>query len=286
MRITKTTRGLIFGIFLSLALSCGKLINFTGVPSGPTGSTGSTGPTGTTTVQSSLLCQSPTRGTGLVLIFANSAMVTEIGVADVMLNFTINLTSASTDPVTVEYQTSDVTAIAGTDYVASNGTVTFAPGETTQNITVTALPDVTLTRNVSFTLTLCDSVGASIATPKLAGTIVESNGPQPIFLSIGNLQQDVGTSGSPATFPFVVTLNRVVSFPVTVTASTRDLTAKANSEYVANSEVLTIPAGSTTATFPVSILGETTVSTKYFLVNLTNANVTIQQSNAAGIIVY
>jgi hypothetical protein len=276
VRITKTGLSLICGLSLGLAASCGKSNSADPGPGG-----------GTPNAQSAeLLCQSPTLGSGPVLLFANSATVTETGVADVTLNFTINLTSASSEPVTVEYQTSDSVAIAGTDYVATNGTATFAPGETTQTIPVTVMPDLKATKNVSFFLTLCDSVGAKIATPKLSGTIVEANGPQPIFLSIASLQQTVGTLGSPATFPFVVTLNRAISFPVTVTASTQDLTAKAGVDYVANTQVLTIPAGATTASFPVSILGETTVSTKYFVVNLTNANVTIDQNQASGIIVY
>jgi hypothetical protein len=285
VRTAKTVLSLICGLSLGLAVSCGKS-NSADSGSGSVGGGGGGGG-GTPNIQSAnLLCQSPTVGSGSVLLYANSASVTEMGTANVTLNFTINLTSASSDPVTVEYQTSDSTGVAGTDYVATNGTITFAPGATVQTIPVTVMPDLKATQNRTFFLTLCDSVGATIATPKLSGTIIEANGPQPIFLSIENLQEIVGTSGSPATFPFVVTLNRVITFPVTVTASTQDLTAKAGVNYVATTQVLTIPAGSTTVTFPVSILGATTVSTKYFLVNLTSANVTLAQDVASGIIEY
>ena len=41
--------------------------------------------------------------------------------------FTVTLSSASTDTITVDYATQDGTAKAGTDYTAESGTVTFAP---------------------------------------------------------------------------------------------------------------------------------------------------------------
>jgi hypothetical protein len=44
--------------------------------------------------------------------------------------FTVTLSSASTDTITVHYATQDGTAKAGTDYTAETGTLTFAPGQT------------------------------------------------------------------------------------------------------------------------------------------------------------
>jgi beta-glucosidase len=52
----------------------------------------------------------------------------------------VNLNMASSNPVTVDYATSDGTAVAGTDYTAAAGTLTFAPGATSQSIHLTALP--------------------------------------------------------------------------------------------------------------------------------------------------
>ena len=43
---------------------------------------------------------------------------------------------ASTSIVTVPFTTSDDSAVAGTDYTATNGTLTFNPGETVENIVV------------------------------------------------------------------------------------------------------------------------------------------------------
>lgn len=55
------------------------------------------------------------------------------------LHFTVSLALAYDQPVTVNYATADGTATAGVDYLAASGTLTFAPGETTKTIAVTAL---------------------------------------------------------------------------------------------------------------------------------------------------
>jgi hypothetical protein len=53
----------------------------------------------------------------------------------------ITLSAPSGRTVTAPWQTEDQTAKAGSDYTATSGTVTFAPGETTKYVTVTILND-------------------------------------------------------------------------------------------------------------------------------------------------
>ncbi len=223
---------------------------------------------------------------GVPTMYANSASVVEHGTGPVTMNFTINLTSASTTPVTVNYQTSNATAIAGTDYTAAAGTLTIAPGALSGTIPVTVLPDLAATSNRALTLTLSGAQGASLISTKIAGTIVEQNTPPPPSLSIGNVQQTVGTSGANTTMIFTVSLNEALAYPVTVTASTQDLTAKAGVNYTAESQVLTFAPGQTTEQFVVPIYGSTTVATDYFIVNLTAGSVAIGTAQASGIIVY
>jgi sugar lactone lactonase YvrE len=55
----------------------------------------------------------------------------------------VSLSAASTSPVTVQYATSDCTALAGTDYTAQTGTVTFTPGQTSRLIPLVTLYDAT-----------------------------------------------------------------------------------------------------------------------------------------------
>jgi hypothetical protein len=60
---------------------------------------------------------------------------------DSQVTFTLNLNAPSTTPVTVSYVTRDGTAIAGTDYVSTSGSILFAVGETSKTISVPLIND-------------------------------------------------------------------------------------------------------------------------------------------------
>ena len=63
---------------------------------------------------------------------------------ETILGFVVTLSAASDQPVTVNYSTADVTALAGEDYVATAGTLTFAPGEIALGFIVQLLGDTTV----------------------------------------------------------------------------------------------------------------------------------------------
>ena len=65
----------------------------------------------------------------------NDAVVTEGHTGTRTATFVVNLSSAFSEPVTVDYVTDDGTA-GGGDYQAASGTLTFAPGETEKTITI------------------------------------------------------------------------------------------------------------------------------------------------------
>ena len=68
--------------------------------------------------------------------------------------FAVSLSAASRDEVTVDYATSDGTALAGSDYTSASGTLTFQPGDTSKTVTVTLLDDVHDEGTERFNLTL------------------------------------------------------------------------------------------------------------------------------------
>ncbi|GFM25744.1 hypothetical protein PO2_contig-074-7 [Mycobacterium sp. PO2] len=89
--------------------------------------------------------------------------------------FTVTLDKASDETVTVQYSTSDGTAIAGVDYTATTGTVTFAPGVTTQLVHVDVIGDAAAEPNETFTVTLSSPVGATLADGSAIGTITDDD---------------------------------------------------------------------------------------------------------------
>src|SRR5205823_6118863 len=66
----------------------------------------------------------------------NNISLTEGTGGNTNATFTVNLSAASAKTVTVNFATSDGTAVAGSDYSAASGMLTFNPGQTTQTVSV------------------------------------------------------------------------------------------------------------------------------------------------------
>ena len=75
--------------------------------------------------------------------------------------FAVTLGRAAAVSVTVDYATTDGTAAAGSDYTAASGTLTFAPGETANTVSVALLDDDAEEDAETFTLTLANPDGES-----------------------------------------------------------------------------------------------------------------------------
>ena len=89
--------------------------------------------------------------------------------------FTVTLSVPSAEQVTVDYATGDGTATAEADYTAANGTLTFAPGETSKSIVVTIAGDTVDEDDETLSVTLGNAVNASIGQAVAAGTIVDDD---------------------------------------------------------------------------------------------------------------
>lgn len=90
--------------------------------------------------------------------------------------FTVTLSAAYDQPVTVSYQTANGTAAAGTDYVATSGTLTFAPGETAKTITVAVKGDSKKEGDESFWVNLFgNSSNSLLMDPSGLGTILNDD---------------------------------------------------------------------------------------------------------------
>ncbi len=88
-----------------------------------------------------------------------------------VLVFTATLSHASSRTVTVDYATSDGTAVAGSDYTAASGTLTFNAGDTSQAVKVTVLTDSEDESQETLTLTLSNPSQATLDDATGTGTI-------------------------------------------------------------------------------------------------------------------
>ena len=77
-------------------------------------------------------------------------------------SFTVTLSPARRQAVSVSYATSDGTAEAGSDYESASGTVTFSPGETSKTVAVTINGDDEAEANETFSLALTSTPNGQI----------------------------------------------------------------------------------------------------------------------------
>ena len=154
--------------------------------------------------------------------------------------FTVTLSPASEETVTVGYQTHQGSAHTSLDFVGTSGTLTFTAGVTEQFIDVQTSEDTTDEPEESFTVALSEPINATLADdPEIGvGRIVDDD-PLPT-LSIDDVSVDEGDPAS-----FTVTLSRASARDVTVAYATVGGTATQGTDYGGESGTLTFTAGNT-----------------------------------------
>ncbi len=178
------------------------------------------------------------------------------------VTFDITLSAASTQNVTVYFQTVNGInnpALAGTDYTAKSGKLTFTPGQTLKRVTVSFIGDSTVELNETFFFDLLGPTNATIFDNRGVGQINNDDGPG---ISIANASVSEGNpaQGAPGTTAqtFAVTLSAPSTNTVTVDWTTATSTANA-ADFVAASGTLTFAPGETGKTITVQVNGDTIV---------------------------
>ena len=124
--------------------------------------------------------------------------------------------------------------------ISTDGTLMFAPGQTSQTIAVTALGDLRDEADETFYVNLTAPTSAIMADGQGIGTILDDDA-LPI-LSIEAASVSEGNSGT-KNLNFHVVLSDVSGRSVTVQYATANGTATAGSDYQARSGTLTLLAG-------------------------------------------
>lgn len=244
---------------------------------------------GTVSKWQGLIATAQTANTTPTVSIANAA-VTEGNSGSTDLVFNVSLSRAATKAVTVGYSTSNgtATATAGQDYTATTGTLTFAPGTTTQQIKVKVAGDTTVEPTETFTVTLAAPSGATLGTAAATGTITNDDTAVVVTaptISIANATVAEGNSGT-STATFAVTLSKAATSTVTVGYSTGSATATAGTDFTATAGTLTFAPGVLSQNVTVAVVGDTTVEpTETFTVTLANpSGATLGTATATGTI--
>jgi hypothetical protein len=182
--------------------------------------------------------------------------VVEDDAGQVACSFTVSLSVASGQGVSVDFATADGTAVGGQDYVAASGTLSFPAGATSLPVAVTIVGDLLDEPDEAFTLTLSSPVNATIADGQGTGTIIDNDPPPSV--SVGDCAALEG-DGGPVPCDFTVSLSGPSGFTVTVSYATTDGTATAPIDYTPAAGTLTFTPGTTSLPLAVSVLGDTAI---------------------------
>ena len=203
--------------------------------------------------------------------------------------FVVTLSRTSSQTVTMDYATTEVTATAATgigkDYGPpsgeATGTLVIPAGLDTGEISVYVADDDVGEETETFHITLSNAVNAVIAegAGTAVGTILDDDVAR---IAVG----DAYAYEADGTIEFPVTLSAASDHPVSVRYTTFDGSAAQPDDYIAASGTLTIPAQTTTATIPVTLTDDHfTEDAESFLIRLSDpTDAEISTAEAVGAI--
>lgn len=122
---------------------------------------------------------------------------------------TVTRTGSTSGSSTVQYATSDGTAIggaactAGVDYISASGTLTFAPGETSKTFNVSLCPDSVVESNETINLTLSNPTGGTIGSPGTAVLTINDTANE--FRNTTCIDMTLGAPAAP--YPSTITVS-------------------------------------------------------------------------------
>lgn len=192
---------------------------------------------------------------------------------------TVTLSETHANSITVNYSTAaNGSAIAGGDYHAVSGKLTFAKDQMSKTILVPVIGDRVPEADETLWVQLSNAKGAKIANGTAVVTIMD-NEPR---ISISNASGVERHSG-PTPFTFTVSLSAAYDQTVTVNYTTMDGSAIAGSDYEAASDTLIFGPGQTRQTISILVNGNRAVeSDKWFFVNVSSPNSYAQVSKVVG----
>ncbi len=174
--------------------------------------------------------------------------------------FTVSLSASSSNIVTVDYATADLTAVAPDDYQSKSGRLSFAPGEIRKTVTIDVFTDDIVEPDEIFTLVLSNPGNAQLYKATGIATIANDDISIPVLpmLQVADINVTEGDSGTTLAV-FTTSLSVSSSNTVTVNYATADMTATAPSDYQSENGVLSFAPGETRKMVMVNVVADGSV---------------------------
>ena len=198
-------------------------------------------------------------------ISVREAVVVEGNSGTTQATFVVVLSAASSQSVSFSFATSNGTATAGSDYVATTGASSFAPGEVEKPVVVLINGDTVDETQETFFLDISNVQNATVSSNQGKGFINDDDGPT---ISINDVTITEGNSGTKAA-TFTLSLSGPSVETIAIRATTAPGTATAASDYNSFDSAVIFQPGTVTRTMDVSIIGDTNLEpNETFSVNL------------------
>jgi hypothetical protein len=169
-------------------------------------------------------------------------------------NFVVSLSSAASQPVTVDVATVDGRALAGVDYgsTAVNG-LTIPAGQLSANVQVPIHGDTVVEAHEVFWVQLSNPVGANLGAARARGRILNDD---LAALSVADASLVEGDAGQ-RTLSFRITLSQPMPSPVTFDIATQGQGAMSGVDFQPRSQTARlIDPGRRSAVFEVAFVGD------------------------------
>jgi hypothetical protein len=170
-------------------------------------------------------------------------------------NPALETTNTNSVPLSVNYFTSDGTAVAGVDYTAASGTLFFTNGLATNTFIVPIINSSQITGSRAFTVSLTNATapGRITSPSNQVVTIMDSNS----GLSFSASTYSILKTGVAA--PITVLRTDNTNQTTSVKFTTLDGTAIAGTDYIATNGTFIFTNGQTSMTFLVNVIASTAV---------------------------
>lgn len=139
------------------------------------------------------------------------ARVTEGNSGTTPMLFTVTLTPDAGTTISAEYATQNGTALTGSDYQPASGTIAFAPGQTTQTITVNVIGDTEFEPDETLSIIVTPRGGTPITA---VGTITNDDTRPAARVTIVSGNNQTARLGQPLASPLVVQVVDATGAPV------------------------------------------------------------------------
>lgn len=264
-------------VTLPVALANGRVITAT-----------ATDPNGNT---SEFSAADPTTANGSAQFTVSSIqLIEDVGT----LTLTVQRTGGAVGNLSVDYSTTDGTAIAGQDYTSVSGMLNFSAGETSKTIQIPILDDATTEPSETFTVALRNNTSPeTVGAPSTVFVTVQDRSTTPL-LTITSTSVIEGNTGTTIDAVFTINLSAATGRSVTGNYATANFSAFGGAscttqgvDYESRTGTFSFSPGSTTFTIPIKICGDTSAEAdETFRVQLTNpSGAAPQVSQGVGTIV-